>query len=84
MQLLQNSNVRSILQHNFLVDYQPYYRTKEVSIPKVETLENDKLPRIETTANFQSGFDIFDDSFKKNIKQSNCSRRGLVCSVSAY
>ena len=59
----------SILQCNFLVDYHSRYRRKEISIPKVETLENNKFLRIETSANFQNGFDIFDDSLKKNINK---------------
>ena len=50
--------------------YQPCHSTqfwsKVVSIPKVESLENEKLLRNETTSNFQSDFDIFDDLLKKN------------------
>ena len=37
-----------------------------VSISKIEPLENEKFLRNETTSNFQSGFDIFDDLLKKN------------------
>ena len=43
---------------------------KVVSIPNVESLENEKFFRNKTTSNFQSTFDIFDDILKKNINKT--------------
>ena len=52
--------------------FQPCHRTqfrsKVVSIPKVESLENEK--RKIPSLNFRSGFDIFDDLLKKSINKT--------------
>ena len=47
------------------------FRSKVVLIPKlVVSLENEKFLGNETTSNFQSRFDIFDDLLKKNINKT--------------
>ena len=53
-----------------------------VSIPKVESLENEKFRRNEITSNFQSDFYIFDDLLKKKyIKSSQTERKLYVLLV---